>query len=109
MWKSKNLLYKYVLIIFLLTSCVGSYGDPNIITAKYPVSDTIYMITSYKDSPLYLNKDQYDIMLKTNMNNLRLKMILPEYCIILDGDSKNKIFVDEYTYNSVKEGQKYKK
>lgn len=99
----KKLLF-ILMLTLTLVSCMNQ--SPSIVTNK-SISDTIYKITSYKDSDLYLTKEQYLKLKETNQNNHRLVMETSNFYLILDGDSNNKVIVDEYTWKNTKEGDKY--
>jgi len=97
----------YVLTISLMFfSCMNQ--SSGLITNK-GYTDTIYYIDSYKDSNLYVTKEQYELLKTTNQNNERLVMMPSQLYFILDGNANNKVIVDEWTWKNYKEGQYYKK
>jgi hypothetical protein len=84
-------------------------NQPNNLITNKGYTDTIYYINSYKYSNLYLTKEQYELLKTTNQNNDRLVMEPSQLYFILDGNSNNKVIVDEWTWKYYKEGQYYKK
>jgi len=100
----KKLLF--ILTLFLmLSSCMNQ--KPGLITNK-GYTDTVYYINSYKSPDLYITKEQYEILKTTNQNSDRIVMEPSQLYFILDGNSNNKIIVDEFTWKTHKEGQYYK-
>jgi hypothetical protein len=96
--------------IIILMACILTYFiiKPNdkidIITAKHQ-TDTIYYINSYKDSDLFLTKEQY--LSFKDKNNDRIRMELPRYYLVLNGSYKDKVEVDKEEFNIAMEGKQY--
>jgi uncharacterized protein YcfL len=101
--------YKLLIILFIiLSSCVGK---PNMITNKI-ATDTIYVLSSYKSSDLYLTKEMFISLRLSNLTNNnfnRLHIKYPTYTFVLDGDYVNRIEVSQEIYSVFKEGKIYKK
>jgi hypothetical protein len=92
-------------IACILTYFIVKPNDKiNIITAKHQ-TDTIYYISSYKDPDLFLTKEQY-LSLKGKNEN-RVRMELPRYYLVLNGNYKDKVEVDEEEFNIAMEGKQY--
>jgi hypothetical protein len=98
---------KYLFLILVFCSCGNN--KQNMVTAKH-ATDTLYYINAYKSSDLYITKKMFLELRLANINNNqfnRLEVKYPKYYIVLDGDYINRIEVDSYTYNMIKEGQIY--
>lgn len=98
---------KKLILLFLITT-VGCINKPQGLITNKGFTDTIYYIDSYKSPNLYITKEQYLLLKETNQNNDRINMSPSQLYFILDGDIKNKVVVDEWTWKNYKEGQKYK-